>query len=415
MNPMTTTNNSISADKSNATSGKHLTNRILLTKYRDKLFFGLWEKGKPAELAFYEKEPDLQLGDICLGRVKDIVPGIRAAFVQLSATQNGYLPLEQAPEGMRCGDWIAVQLTKEAQKTKDPVISSKLSLTGRLVVLVTDNSRVSVSAKIRDAEWRAHVQERLKPLNIGFVVRTCAYQADLEDIYREAQSLIEQYQRICQMTATRTGFTKLLAGTPPWLAKLQHLAGIAVQQAKEYPAHFAEIVTDVPEIYNQCQTFINQQNMSDYFDIRLYNDVSYPLSKLYSLETVIEDALHKNVWLKSGGYLVIEPTEAMVVIDVNSGKAEGRKTKEENILKLNLEAADEAARQMRLRNLSGMILIDFIDMKLAENQIQLMNHLQKAVKNDPVGVTVIDMTRLGIVECTRRKTAKPLYEQLKSD
>jgi len=130
------------------------------------------------------------------------------------------------------------------------------------------------------------------------------------------------------------------------------------------------------------------------------------------LETAVEDALRKNVWLKSGGYLVIEPTEAMVVIDVNTGKSESRKNKDEHIFKLNLEAADEVARQLRLRNLSGMILIDFIDMRRAEHDEMLLEHLRQAVKDDPVGVTVVDMTKLGIVECTRRKKSRPLHEQL---
>ena len=143
--------------------------------------------------------------------------------------------------------------------------------------------------------------------------------------------------------------------------------------------------------------------------------MSYPLRKLYRLDTVLQDALSKYVWLKSGGYLVIEPTEAMVVIDVNTGKAESRRTKEETILRLNLEAAVEIARQMRLRNLSGIILIDFIDMKKEAHQAQLLHALREAVQNDPAGVSVVDMTKLGIVECTRRKTSRPLYEQIQTD
>ena len=137
-----------------------------------------------------------------------------------------------------------------------------------------------------------------------------------------------------------------------------------------------------------------------------------PLSKLYSLDTALERALSKRVWLKSGGYLVIEPTEAMVVIDVNTGKYTGKKSQEETIVKINLEAADEIGRQLRLRNLSGIILIDFIDMEKELHKKQVMEALQRAVSKDPVKTVVVEMTRLNLVEVTRKKVRKPLYEQI---
>lgn len=396
-------------------------NRILLTEYKKRLFFGLWEQNRPAELAFYERESGPQIGDICLARVKDVVPEIRAAFVQLAPGQIAYLPLEQAPEKLHCGDELAVQVTKEAQKTKDPVVTAHWSLTGRLAVLVTDSSCLSVSAKIHDTEWKAEAKERLKPLlyaqksappSYGFIIRTGAYQAPWEELCEEVQALSAEYQRIRQLESTRACFSILRQSEPPWLSRLYGLSG-AVGNIAEDSDKLWEIVTDSPAIYGQCRDFLSCRNMTEFFSLRLYNDTSYPLAKLYSLDTVTEDALRKNVWLKSGGYLVIEPTEAMVVIDVNTGKSESRRTKEEHILRLNLEAADEIARQMRLRNLSGMILIDFIDMKQSEHREQLMSHLREAVRHDPVGVSVIDMTKLGIVECTRRKTSRPLHEQLK--
>ena len=386
-------------------------NKVILTHLRDRIFFGLWENDKPAELAFYDSEPGITLGDIVLARVKDVVPGIRAAFVQLTPSQMAFLPLEEAPEGLRSGDEIAVQVTKEAQKTKDPVVSTKWSLTGRFVVLVTDTQKVSVSTKIHDGAWRAQIQENLQTwltsekktnpaVDCGFIVRTEAYEASCEEILQEAQSLLKDYLRICQAAKTRACYSVLQRSEPAWLSRLLGMT------------EPVEIVTDLPEIHEQCNQFIAKYGLAFRLSLRLYQDPKYSLAKLYSLDTVLEDALRKNVWLKSGGYLVIEPTEAMVVIDVNTGKAEGKKSKEENILRLNLEAADEVARQMRLRNLSGMILIDFIDMRKAEHDEMLLMHLRGAVKNDPVGVTVVDMTKLGIVECTRRKKAKPLHEQV---
>lgn len=393
-------------------------NKVILTHLRDRIFFGLWENDKPAELAFYDKEPEIKLGDIVLARVKDVVQNIRAAFVQLSPSQMAFLPLEQAPSGLRSGDEIAVQVSKEAVKTKDPVVTTKWSLTGRFVVLVTDSSKVSVSTKIHDADWRVEIQKQLTKVledsdihsstcdsdhaSCGFIVRTEAYQASMDEILQEAGLLFAEYHRIRQAAKTRSCYSILYKSESAWLSRFFGMS------------EPVEILTDIPAIHQQCAQFIIAHNLSSRLCLRLYADTKYPLAKLYSLETVLEDALRKNVWLNSGGYLVIEYTEAMVVIDVNTGKSENRKSKDEHILSLNLEAADEIARQLRLRNLSGMILIDFIDMRRAEHEDRLMAHLRQAVKNDPVGVTVVDMTKLGIVECTRRKKARPLHEQLRN-
>lgn len=379
-------------------------NKVTLTYLRDRMFYTLWEQDKPVELAFYEKEPDIKLNDIVLARVKDIVPGIRAAFVQLSPSQTAFLPLEQAPEGLRCGDEIPVQVTKEAQKTKDPVVTTKWTLTGRYLVLVTDKETVSVSAKIHDAKWRAEVQEQLTGMldgNGGFIVRTDAYQASLDEIQKEAKGLLAESARIRQAAQTRSCFSRLYQSQSIWLSGLLGMREVT------------EIVTDIKEIYDTCKAFIDQYDLSARLQVRLYQDAQYSMTKLYRLETILEDALRKQVWLKSGGYLVIEPTEAMVVIDVNSGKSESHKSKEEHILQLNLEAAEEVAHQLRLRNLSGMILIDFIDMRRAQHEDMVMEHLRRCTKNDPVGVTVVDMTKLGIVECTRRKKERPLHEQVR--
>lgn len=389
-------------------------NRILLTEYEERLFFGLWEEEKPAEIAFYDKEPGLRLGDICLARVQDIVPGIRAAFVWLTPEQKAYLPLEQAPAGLRCGDELPVQLVKEAQKTKAPVVTGRLSLTGRLAVLVTDGCQIHISSKIHDDAWKEEALRRLKELHTqpderpyGLIVRTGAYQASLDELCKESQALAAQYKSICQTAATRAVYSRLAHSDPGWLTRLYGVSGRLTDRC--------EIITDQPRIQEACQAFLEAHDMESLFSLRLYTDMSYPLRKLYRLDTVLQDALSKYVWLKSGGYLVIEPTEAMVVIDVNTGKAESRRTKEETILRLNLEAAVEIARQMRLRNLSGMILIDFIDMKKEAHQAQLLHALREAVQNDPAGVSVVDMTKLGIVECTRRKTSRPLYEQIQTD
>ena len=144
--------------------------------------------------------------------------------------------------------------------------------------------------------------------------------------------------------------------------------------------------------------------------LRLYDDPSYPLGKLYGTQTEIEKALREKVWLKNGGYLVIQPTEALTVVDVNSGKNIGKTRDESGIMKINLEAARETARQARLRNLSGIILVDFINMEDEENTETLMREFRQALSKDPIQATLVDITALGLVEVTRKKVRKPLYE-----
>ncbi len=413
--------------------------RIILTEYKGKLLYSLWEEDKPAELALYPLEDGgiPRLGDIYLGRVQDVVQGIRAAFVRLTPECTAYLPLTADTANIKAGDELALQVIKEAHKTKDPVVSNRLSLTGRLAVLTEDerekkNGRISVSSKIRDAAWREETSRRLEELlaadrsagqsadrsarsrkdsddaaslpdRFGLIVRTGAYSVPAEELINEVKELLRQYRRLRREAGMRTCYSCLHRSEPEWLIRLYHLAA----------SEPVELVTDLPDIRDRCQEFIGSRHMEALLSLRFYEDASYPLSRLYSLDGVMEAALNKKVWLKSGGYLVIEPTEAMVVIDVNTGKFTGRRDKEENIVQLNREAAWEIARQLRLRNLSGMILIDFIDMKKADHEEEILQCLKEAVRADSTGVTVVDMTKLGIVECTRKKTSRPLYEQVR--
>ena len=173
-----------------------------------------------------------------------------------------------------------------------------------------------------------------------------------------------------------------------------------------------EIVTDSPLLFDRLSAFVKETCPTLSGRLRLYTD-DYSLHKLYSLETELERALSERVWLKSGGFLVIQPTEAMTVIDVNTGKFTGKKNAEETFLKLNLEAAREIALQIRLRNLSGIIIVDFIDMETEESREELMRYLDSLLSSDQIKTTLVDMTKLGLVEITRKKVRRPLAEQLR--
>ena len=173
-----------------------------------------------------------------------------------------------------------------------------------------------------------------------------------------------------------------------------------------------EIVTDLPQVYEQ----IEQQQFSDpvfaQIPVRLYEDPLLPLAALYNRNKQTEEALQPKVWMKSGGYLVIEPTEALTVVDVNTGTSVNKQNRQEHFLKINLEAAEETAAQLRLRNISGIVIIDFINLEQEEDRNTVMEHLRRCVKVDSVPVQVIDMTKLNLVELTRKKVEKSLAEQL---
>ena len=179
-----------------------------------------------------------------------------------------------------------------------------------------------------------------------------------------------------------------------------------------YTADLTSIITDDPQIYNSLEHYLKENDLQTLSKLRLYQDDLLPLYKLCRLEREIDLATSRQVWLKSGGYLVIDPTEALTVIDVNTGKYSGKKLRRETLKTINLEAAKEAARQIRLRNLSGIILIDFINMENKEDQKELLAFLESRLFADPVKTRLIDMTKLELVEITRKKVHKTLKEQI---
>lgn len=228
----------------------------------------------------------------------------------------------------------------------------------------------------------------------GFILRTNSGEAAFADVLEEAKKLSGQYVTLKDRAAYLKPFTLMYEPLPAYVEALKNLR----------LSDLEEIVTDDAQIYALMKQHTSAALTGQ---IRLYEDKLLPLDKLYSLETILTQALQKKVWLKSGGYLVIEQTEALTVIDVNSGKMVKKK---EAFLKTNLEAAEELVRQISLRNLSGMILVDFINMKEKKDEEQLIAALKKHLRSDSSGTVYIDMTKLGLVELTRKKNGKTLQE-----
>ena len=289
-------------------------------------------------------------------------------------------------------------------KTKAPVLTANLSLPGRFCVLTAGKTGVGFSAKLTDAAWKNQIRKMLQEKyfeGFGIIVRTNAGSAEPEQILQECEKLKDQLKQLIKESSSRTCYSCLYKTLPSYIAGIRD----------SYAGGLEEIVTDCQDLYDQLKDYLETSQAEDAGKLKLYTDEMLSLGKLYSLDNALSKALDKRVWLKSGGYLVIEPTEAMVVIDVNTGKYEGKKKLEETVLKINLEAAAEIARQLRLRNLSGIIMVDFIDMNQEESKIQLMEALKTAVAKDPVKTVVVEITRLNLVEITRKKVRRPLYEQ----
>ena len=358
------------------------------------------------------------LSNIYVGQIENIASNIQAAFVRLGKDFNGYLPLSQAEQAihtsgqktaaLRPGDEILVQVSREAMKGKLPALTTNLNFSGKYLVLTTGNRKIGFSNKLSKEESRILNQwleeERLDPAReYGIIVRTNSREASKEDFFRELTWLKSQYKKVAVHGRNRTCFSLLYEAEPFYLAAIRNT----------YTSDLDEIVTDVPEYHQIIQEHFIENDSSHGMPLTFYQDKLLPLYKLYNLEGAIDEIYKEKIWLNSGGFLVIQQTEAFVSVDVNSGKYTGKKKAEETYRKINLEAAAEISRQIRLRNLSGIILMDFINMDNPDHQDELFHVLQKYLRKDPVKSKAIDITPLHILEMTRQKVRRPVIEDLR--
>lgn len=396
-----------------------MANQLLITKKDGAVLSVRVEDGKVAQIQAQPEDAGSLLGDIYVGKVRNIVKNINAAFVEYEQGKMGYLSLDAkvcpihtdgvVSDGTRVliGDEIIVQIEREAVKTKPPTLSGTLNFPGKYVVLIYGERTVSISSKIKDAERKQQLRGFLRN-NIdgdyGFVARTNCKDASDEKILKEIEFLKQQLENIKKFGVHRAKFNCLYHAPDAYLCDIRD----------SYDSLLESIITDDDEIFNRIMEFAKIYQPEDIKKIKRWDNADGKLDAVYDVTKTLEHALMPKVWLKNGGYLVIQPTEALVSIDVNTGKAISKKKDvQKTFLKVNLEAATQIAKQLRLRNLSGMILIDFIDMKDADYNKQLMDRLRTEFAKDPVKTILVDMTKLGLVEVTRKKVRKSLYEQIK--
>lgn len=400
--------------KTNAENGK------LILYRREGRVLSLFIKDNRLLSAAASREQPYQVGDIVIGRVSNVVQNIQAAFVELGGGNLCFLPLQNIHGVLMtnrtfdgrilAGDELVVQLTREAVKTKEPVADTSLSFTGKYAVITIAGTKISYSGKldVKERQRLGAVLERNRIIDklagFGLIVRTNAAGLQEESLLvQEIEGLLQKAQELVEKAGSRTCYSVLRKAPPAYLAGLRD----------RYQETFDKIITDDHELHEEIRQYLSEHQPEDLAKLVFYEDSRISLNSLYGLESKLTQALSRQVWLSSGGYLVIEPTEALTVIDVNTGKFNGRKNSEETFYYINREACEEIAVQLTLRNLSGMILVDFINMKEEAHRREILGYLAALLRNDPIQTTVIDMTPLGLVEITRKKINKTLAEQMK--
>jgi ribonuclease E len=357
-------------------------------------------------------------GNIYLGKVQNVLPGMEAAFVDIATPKNAVLyrgdvqfdkedVVEQGPEPriehvLRRGQLILCQVTKNPIGEKGARLTQEVSLPGRFVVLIPDSKTYGISKRLPEGERRRlrTVLDRVKPEQHGLIVRTAAENATEHELATDMKQLVARWESIKEQAAKTT--------QPSLLYREPSLAVRVIRE--EFSSDYRGIVIDDRALFEEVREYILDFNPEfvdrvEYWDEK---EQGFPLFEQHRVVEQLRKALERKVWLPSGGSLVIEHTEALTVIDVNTGKNVGKSNLEETVLGNNLEAAEEIARQLRLRDIGGIIVVDFIDMELKENRRKVVETFRKALARDKTRTQVFDISELGLVQMTRKRIGEGL-------
>ena len=368
-----------------------LSNILVVSKVRNKIIGFQFEENKLSRI--YNLENKSLVGNIYVGYVKDIVKNLNAAFVEIDGESKGFLSLKNYPHKIKQGDKILVQVAGDKVKTKDYLLTWKLNISVGSVILTVGNNNFSISKKIDDSLLREQYKNSFSHFctdEYGFILRTNAQSKDLKNLENNINEAIEIYNQ----TVNKFNFLKAKTLVYKKDKQLEVLEDFVLKKD-------GMVITDVEQIYESLKAADICASFNDEKKINLINK--------YSLEKHLKNSLNRHVWLKSGGYLIIEHTEAMTVIDVNTGKADFKSNRDKTIQKINEEAAKEISRQLQIRNISGTIIVDFIGSDELKNG-NLIAVMRQEVKKDYVSCSVVDITKLGLMEITRKKQEQPLYE-----
>ncbi|MEC7854822.1 MAG: Rne/Rng family ribonuclease, partial [Candidatus Neomarinimicrobiota bacterium] len=397
------------------------------------------EDGRLVEVYVEKQDQQRMVGNIYTGKVENVLPGMQAAFVDIGYDINAFLPFSEIENpaylmdidesedsssnktnrksnkhandnvnvDLKTGQSIFVQVIKEAFAGKGPRITTEVAIPGRLLVLVPNSKYVGISKKIWDKYERRRLKKlvsSLKDNDAGIIVRTVAEGKSEELIKNDLQNLENNWQKILKASNQKKDVELLYEDLETASSVIRDL----------FTPDISKIVIDSKKLYKKINSYL--EDVSPNMASRLeHYKIKKPLFESMGIENEIDKLLRPKVWLKSGAYLIIEKTEAMVVVDVNSGRFVGKKNHEENSLKINLEACKEVARQLRLRDLSGLVVIDFIDMKNESNRKKIYYELRKELKKDRAKVAVSPISDFGLLEMTRQRIRLSLLDSMSDE
>jgi len=405
-----------------------LANEIIADAGGDETKVALTEDGELVELYIENNNAERLVGSIYRGRVVSVLPGMQSAFVDIGYEKNAFLYVDDAiqpgefsdedaevcrerePEGLsiekilKPGQAVTVQVIKSPAGAKGPRVTSYVSLPGRNLVLLPNADYVGVSRRIENEAGRVKLKkiaEKLKPKGMGLIIRTASEGMRADDFKHDLQFLTDLWNGIKRKEKR--------GRTPRCLHMELNLVLRAVRDM---------LTGDIGKfVINNWDWYARAVELAEKICPKLKCRIEYfgkdaDIFEHYGIKHQISRALAKKIWLKCGGYLVIDRTEALTAIDVNTGKYTGEASFNETILKTNLEAAEEIAKQLRLRDIGGIIIIDFIDMHKPEHQLIVMNALKSALKKDRTKTSVVGMTGLGLIEMTRKKARQELSSSM---
>ncbi|MDB9854598.1 Rne/Rng family ribonuclease [Candidatus Marinimicrobia bacterium] len=408
---------------------------IFINESMGETRIAIQEDNQLVEVYVEKQDNHRMVGNVYKGKVENVLPGMQAAFVDIGYDLNAFLPFSEIGSDefivedndddsdkknksknrkydnievdLKKNQEIYVQVIKEPFAGKGPRVTTEVALPGRLLVLVPNANYIGISKKIWDKYERRRLKkiaQKLRQNDLGVIIRTVAEGKSEEHIENDFNQLIENWNQI-EYKADR--------GEAPVLVYEDLETASSVVRDLLTP-DVEKIIIDSKRIFKKTQKYLEDVSPSLLDRLELYK-LKAPLFESFGIESEIEKLMRPKAWLKSGAYLIIEKTEAMVVVDVNSGRFVGKKLHEENSLKINLEAAREVARQLRLRDLSGLIVIDFIDMKHQDNQKKVYHELRKELRKDRAKVAVAPITEFGLLEMTRQRIRVSLLDSMSDE
>jgi ribonuclease G len=395
---------------------------IIINSTNEDTRIALVENSKLVEIFVERPDNERMVGDIYKGRIRRVVKGMQAAFINIGFEQDAFLHFSDMgdevnqlfadideemieskqkksdvdpPDLLRNGQEINVQIIKEPIITKGPRVTTELTLPGRFMVLAPNQNRVGVSRKISSVEERKRLRtlaRKIRPKNFGIIVRTVAENKDEATLKADLQKLMKTWRNVQN---------EMKQSQPPKLIfKDLGMASSVIRDL--FTSDVERVVVDSRKMHREIHRYLNEVG-SDLLNRLEYFKSRKPIFDAFKIEEELQKSLEPKFWMKNGGYLIIEQTEALNSIDVNSGRYFGKKDHERNSLKINMEAAREIARQLRLRDIGGLIVIDFIDLEIEQNKIKLFNELKKELSPDRAVSRIAEMSKFGLIEMTRQR------------